>query len=197
MDPLLAGLHQLTRAWTGAYTAGLGEEERGARRDVVASDLFEHACLYAAAGVPTKEIAGQVSGRLIRGMVADIAWRLEAGRRGEAFVGVGRCAPMPWITSAFLVGVLIYVSVVLVLSAWIGDTMLDGLVVVMSGVAAMFVGLYLSSWRSTLGALLCVLGSAAIGYGLLWVAPLALVAVAFGASSARRAFRLERLREGP
>ena len=197
MDPLLAGLHQLTRAWTAAYTAGLGEAERGARRAEVASDLFEHAYLYAAVGTPTREIAGQVGGRLVRGVVADIAWRLEAGRRGEASVRAGQCAPMPWITSAFLVVILLVSSVILVLSAWIGDAMLDALAVGLCGVAAMFVGLYLSSWRTSLGALLCVLGSAAVAYWLLWVTPpLALVALAFGASAARRAFRLERLRSG-
>lgn len=166
------------------------------RRDEVASDLFEHASYYTVVGTPAREIACQVGGRLGRGIVSDISWRLEAGRRGEAAVELGRCAPMPWITSAFLVAVLLFASLLLVLSAWMGDAMLGGVMVGMFGAAAMFVGLYLSSWRSTTGALLCVAGSGAVGYGLLWFAPLALVAVAFGATSARRALRLERLRSG-
>jgi hypothetical protein len=191
---LLDCVQLLTRAWTAAYTAGLDPNEGLSRCDEVASDLYEHAACARVSGTSELAIASQVAGRLGRGVLADIAWRLERGRLGEVAVKTGGAAPMPWLTTAFLISAALALSGLAVAQAYLGDAYIWRVAVGSGGTAGMFLGLYLSSWRAMVGALLCAAGSIAIAAAFTFVPPLALLAPAFGLASVRRAWRLEILR---
>lgn len=60
----------LVRHWTWLYTAGLDERVRNARRDEIASDLWEQ---WAEGG----NVAASVALRWLLGVPADLSWRLE------------------------------------------------------------------------------------------------------------------------
>ena len=62
----------ITRAWTQIYSAGLAGDTGKERRDQVASDLWEQTH-DASAG---KDVVFSIFSRLIRGVPADIAWRV-------------------------------------------------------------------------------------------------------------------------
>jgi cytochrome b6-f complex iron-sulfur subunit len=62
----------ITKAWTHVFTLGLAGDFGKARREQVASDLWEQAH-DATAG---RAVAFSVLSRLVRGMPADIAWRV-------------------------------------------------------------------------------------------------------------------------
>ena len=62
----------ITRAWTHIYTAGLAGDTGKERRDQVASDLWDETH-DAAAG---NAVAFSIFSRLVRGMPADIIWRV-------------------------------------------------------------------------------------------------------------------------
>lgn len=69
----------LTRAWTHTYTLAMPAERQLARRREVASDVWEHRAAAAAAGRGGFETGGEVLWRLVRGMPADLAWRMQRG----------------------------------------------------------------------------------------------------------------------
>ena len=67
------------RAWTRLYTAGAHEAPRDSRRDLIASDLWEHEADATADGQGTTSLARDITSRLLRGAPGDIAWRLRTG----------------------------------------------------------------------------------------------------------------------
>jgi hypothetical protein len=64
------------RTWVLFYTAGLPREARLARGDEIASDLWEQTALAAVEGQPPARTARSLLGRCLRGMPADLFWRL-------------------------------------------------------------------------------------------------------------------------
>src|SRR5262245_41464605 len=68
---------RLTLRWVGCYTRGLPPSVRDARRDEIASDLWEH---RAASGTGFAADAA-IASRAIRGITSDLSWR-HAQRRG-------------------------------------------------------------------------------------------------------------------
>jgi hypothetical protein len=67
------------RGWTQLYTAGAHSAARDARRAQIDSDLWEHAADAQALGRTSRGLAFEVAGRMVRGIPADIAWRLGSG----------------------------------------------------------------------------------------------------------------------
>jgi hypothetical protein len=67
------------RAWTQLYTAGAHITPRDARRELIASDLWEHEADAMAEGQTPVSLAGDITGRAVRGIPADLAWRLNTG----------------------------------------------------------------------------------------------------------------------
>ncbi|MGK2965730.1 MAG: hypothetical protein ACSLFM_08985 [Tepidiformaceae bacterium] len=65
----------LTRAWVALYTRGTDPEAALRRRSEIESDLWEQREEARATGRHPLRHATDVSGRLVRGMPADIAWR--------------------------------------------------------------------------------------------------------------------------
>lgn len=62
--------------WVRVYTAGLPVDARTARRDEIASDVYEQLC---DAGT-SRQARRQVVGRTVRGAVDDLVWRREVAR---------------------------------------------------------------------------------------------------------------------
>lgn len=69
----------VVRAWTFAYTVGADASIREARRDEIASDLWEHARAGADEGAEPRAIAGQMLARCFLGIAADVSWRVQVG----------------------------------------------------------------------------------------------------------------------
>lgn len=67
----------LVRRWAALYTLGAPEAGRDRRRMEVESDVWEHEQDRLAAGVASSLIALEVLGRMVRGMPADLFWRLK------------------------------------------------------------------------------------------------------------------------
>lgn len=78
------------RTWVALYTRGLPAELAISRRELVESDLWDEARAAEWLG-ETASLGRQRWSRLLRGMLADVAWRLEQ-RRGAA--GAPRRGPM-------------------------------------------------------------------------------------------------------
>ncbi len=64
-------------AWTRVYTVGAAAPIREARRDEIASDLWEHAKAGAEEGVGSRAVAGQMLARCLLGIGADLSWRVQ------------------------------------------------------------------------------------------------------------------------
>ena len=67
----------VVRAWAFVYTIGAGASIRQARRDEIASDLFEHAREGTTDGIAPRVIAGQMLARCFLGIGADVSWRVQ------------------------------------------------------------------------------------------------------------------------
>ena len=65
--------------WTRLYTAGARPAPRDARRGQIASDLWEHEADALAEATTPRALAGEVASRVLRGVPADLAWRLRTG----------------------------------------------------------------------------------------------------------------------
>ena len=66
------------RTWVGLYTRGLPRELREARRQELASDLWEQQQLSAFVNETPLETAGEMFARTLLGMPADITWRVQS-----------------------------------------------------------------------------------------------------------------------
>jgi hypothetical protein len=75
MSGLLPLATDLTRWWVSAYSRGLPEDERAARRAEIDSDLWEHTQFGAEAGQRPADTGFEVLTRLLLGIPADLAWR--------------------------------------------------------------------------------------------------------------------------
>ena len=75
---------RLVRSWVYLYTAGLPADARLARRDEIESDLWEQLSDASRGADRRDEAAWEAFGRCVRGIPADLFWRLEqvgAGKR--------------------------------------------------------------------------------------------------------------------
>jgi uncharacterized membrane protein YhaH (DUF805 family) len=95
----------VVRAWTFVYTVGAGASIREARRDEIASDLFEHARGLADEGIESRAVAGQMLARCFLGIGADVSWRIQVafGQRRAVEEGVQMSERVKrnwWIPSA-------------------------------------------------------------------------------------------------
>jgi hypothetical protein len=105
MTSLEALASAVVRAWTFVYTIGAGSTTREARRDEIASDLFEHARSGADERMAPRAVAGQMLARCFLGMGADVSWRVQRtlGQRRAVEEGVSMSERMKrnwWIPGA-------------------------------------------------------------------------------------------------
>jgi hypothetical protein len=71
----------LVTLWTHLYTIGLPAAVRDARRDEIASDLWEHWQDADAACASPVTVAAVTIARLVLGMPADLSWRVATSRQ--------------------------------------------------------------------------------------------------------------------
>jgi hypothetical protein len=76
--PALAG--QLTRWWVALYSSGLPTPVGDRRRAELDSDLWEHQDAARALGQRPAATALAIAARLVRGIPADLSWRIQARR---------------------------------------------------------------------------------------------------------------------
>lgn len=90
MSSAVAVAGAVVRAWTFVYTIGTVGSIRQARRDEIASDLWEHARAAADEGLGHRSIAGQMLARCFLGIGADVSWRVQValGQRRAVQQGV-------------------------------------------------------------------------------------------------------------
>jgi hypothetical protein len=75
---------QLDRGWVWLYTAGAAAEVSSRRREELDCDQWEMLTLAKAEGWSDSEVATQTLSRWLRGLPADMFWRLSLGRKGIA-----------------------------------------------------------------------------------------------------------------
>ncbi len=75
---------RLVRAWARLYTRGLPEEDAGARRAELESDLWEHAHDARLNCRRSAVTALEIVRRLLAGVPADVAWHFERRRAQRA-----------------------------------------------------------------------------------------------------------------
>jgi hypothetical protein len=132
---------QVAQTWTNVYTRGLPVERRDARRAELASDLWEHAH-----DAPTHSATSQstaILGRMLAGVPADIAWRIEerAGRTRHSpsfrhpivitvlavLAGMMALVGLPGPAAAIVTGLIALKPISLVRSfAWNADDVVRG-----------------------------------------------------------------------
>jgi hypothetical protein len=74
----LASIQQLVLIWVGLYTRNLSQERRLERLDEIESDMWEHVADGRAQSRSEGALAVEMLARLVRGMPADVFWRLQA-----------------------------------------------------------------------------------------------------------------------
>jgi hypothetical protein len=147
----------LSQRWVRLYTRGLPAETRVARRDEIASDVFEQ---RASNGASERGVRMSIAGRTLRGIPGDLMWRFEEGRamsqqqRALSARPTGIRAAWATVTQSWFTPLAVLVGVINVLFALFvildGNGKMPGQaigpVLLCLLAAAMFTGLWLR-WR--------------------------------------------------
>lgn len=75
------GSASLVRAWVGLYTRGLSAAQARQRIAELDADLADQIDHDRSRGIDDRSIARSIRSRMVRGLLHDAAWRLEAGWR--------------------------------------------------------------------------------------------------------------------
>ena len=155
------------RAWVDLYTSGLPRAMRDRRREEVAADLADETLDAVAAG-SIEDLAARRYARLVRGIPADLAWRMVAARGDPPSEQEGRPAlPASRLSLVLLgfVGILAAIGIVLALRTlamletepepWLSWGPYGFLV----GTATVLVGVLVSVPRPKAGAFLALAGA--------------------------------------
>lgn len=76
MSAWTSAASQFTRSWVAAYTLGLTQDVRRARRAEIASDLWEQQHDATGSGSNPVAVGLQIASRTLRGLPADVLWRI-------------------------------------------------------------------------------------------------------------------------
>ncbi len=176
---MLAIAVSLTRAWTALYTRGLASDLRSRRREEIDCDLWEHQRLADYERTPAAGTAVEMVLRLLLGVPADLAWRLEAGSSARS----GRDTRMKesnFVKIAVVIGIALSAltffagmgNLVLLTGDWEDGSgfvqRVYGLLVTLSG-AAVITGLIIGTRRPKLGLGLVGGGSLATILLMFWI----------------------------
>jgi hypothetical protein len=201
---------RLNRFWTRLYTTGLGRDVRDERLAELHSDLWEHELEDRLDGVAPGSTATEMLIRLVSGMPADLAWRLEQRnpiKRSTHMLAVMK--QNSWQRNGLWGLVFLFVGFLLLsgvgIAAFMEDSSLAAQLaygggVVLSG-ALILAGFLVTEQRPVLGAVMLVIGAVG-GAALMWwfffIPPLiALVVAAFGLNRARKFAVRSRIERDP
>lgn len=171
-DPLtVAGDRSVSviRAWVALYTRGLPEPLAQARRAIIDGDLWDEAeaarWLDETSGLPRQRWS-----RWVRGLPADISWRIAHSRipnrprRSDMRISKVQLAAIGGV-------VILYAVMIVGLMASPGFPHLDGMPVATLGLGISFVGLLLAIPRPQGGFILGVLGTGLLFLAMPWLFP--------------------------
>lgn len=147
----LAVVIALAEGWTRLYTCGLPPDLREDRRAEIASDLWEHQHDAEVKQESATRAALEILIRLVAGMPADCAWRLESGagtrtkKRSMAMHTTSRTMQILTITACIIViGLMGASGIGITLRGWQHDTdlswMLTGAIPLLIGMPAILTG---------------------------------------------------------
>lgn len=182
----------LTMLWVLLYTTGLTRDQKTGRRAEIASDMHEQFAFALEQGEGAIAINGSIASRTVRGMLADVLWRLEEGRDGEGAVRAGGDPPLPWFTMWFVGAVIVAGCVASTQVATLGDTRALWVFAAAGGAGLLWLGLYLAT-HTAWGPLCIAVGTVCIAAGLWWTVVVPVAAASFGIAGLRRAQRLATL----
>lgn len=203
---MLSAAHGWTRMWTRIYTIGLPADARGARRDEIASDVWEQAHAEAL----SNRAGASIFARSLAGIPADVSWRLEQSAAPRQIVHavtlvaesstrwvVRRGLPgLPTTVAAglSLLGLLLLLTLQAGDSATQADRAVGGVVLLLNG-AFMLGGMQVLSDQPRVGATMVIVPTLFMAL-ILWstlVAPLVAVAIVLSVlARARRTLRTRR-----
>lgn len=106
----------LVERWVRIYTRDLAPSLAARRAEEIRADLHDHIEDERSLGTPEPRIALAIVSRMVRGMVADVAWRREHTTTPQPRPST-RGGPMPMNTTAYRMGVLVALGSALLL-AW-------------------------------------------------------------------------------
>lgn len=184
--------HRATLLWVLLYTAGLTDAQKTRRRGEIESDMHDHAAFFAQQGVGSAAISRSIASRTMRGVIADILWRFEAGREGEDVVRNGGNPPLPWLTMWFVGAIIVAGALASTQAAWLGDARVLLAFLGAFSAGLLWLGLAVTG-RHFLGPLCITGGALGIACGFWWTLAVPFLAVAVGIGGLRRAARLEAL----
>jgi hypothetical protein len=208
---LVSSAVSLARAWTATYTRRLPEDLREQRREEIDCDLWEHQRLADLQGEPARSTAAAILLRLIMGIPADLAWRIEAGASARSGKGTLMSASN-FVKAAVLTGIALSAltffagmgNLVLLTGDWEDGSgfvqRVYGLLVTLSG-AAVITGLIIGRRRPRLGLGLVSGGSLATIVLMFWIfmitIPISIVLVGIAYARAGRPGWPRDARTGP
>lgn len=195
----LAQAQVLVLAWVRAYTARLPADVRDRRREEVAADVWEQSHEAMVRGASARALAAHVLLRWLRGVPADLTWRVDllwatlgrwARRREEVPMSVRWANRLFFSAGGLLTAFCVYIAVANLVNGDIGNSRFWS---VLFALCAACFGLGALLWRrgrTSLGGGVMVLGVAPIGLLFWWtiISPiLALAMAGLGAWLWRRA----------
>jgi len=178
---------KLVARWVGVYTRGLPASVAGRRSEEIAADVRDQIADARAGGSDDARIALAIASRLLRGLVADVAWRRKHAQRSLALPVLRVALGVALILSLPLVAMRFSDEVV-----WsLADFVLAGVLLSTIGVALELAvkkagNLALAIGIGTLGVAACVVGHADDAPGLV------LLGLALGASGVALGLRRRR-----
>jgi hypothetical protein len=175
-NPLADPSARMVLAWVGLYTRGLSASVAADRRAELSADLWDEAVVAAATG-PPQPVARQRLSRLIRGMPADLIWRLDhrAGRTSEREI-VMRPSILEWVLLLVAGAMCAYAAVggvLMLLDPSVGDWDGWGRYGFGGGGLVGLIGLIVSVARPTLGLMLVAAGMILLAVAAPWLWPFA------------------------
>jgi hypothetical protein len=158
------------RAWVAFYTKGLPVELATDRRDLIESDLWDEAQEAAWLGEPS-DLARQRWSRWLRGMPADLSWRIEQQRRttkmprrADMRISKGQAAAIGAVT-------IFYVVIIAGLMASAGFREWPGNVPAVLGLGLSIVGLLLAIPNAKAGFVVGMIGTGITFLAMPWMFP--------------------------
>jgi hypothetical protein len=185
----------MARSWVALYTRGLADEVREARRSEVESDLWEQQWFAARRGDPALATAIEILARMLFGILADLAWRVETRSSLKTVRRTGTMNDSLFMRITFLVVSLPLLAILLNgLGMLLGGGEFDSRgeqIIYGFGLVALplvaITGVWLSRARPLLGVILAITGVAGICIALFWMAPITVpIGIAIVAFSAVR-----------
>jgi hypothetical protein len=163
------GSASLVRAWVATYTRGLPDSAAAERKALIEADLWDEASVEGPEA--PSGLARQRLSRLVRGLPADIAWRVEQQRRTTK--GPVRTAMRIPLGQLIAIGVVAILQIVMIVGLLASTSFRewDGMGLSILGLGIGLVALAMAIRRPRAGFLVGVIGSLILLLVMPWLLP--------------------------